>query len=80
MHEELLATNKTQEDKYDIIGKNFSNKLKELPKEIGIVAEMLICDILFEAQLGNITKYTRMTLYEVYPPSVATSQQSAGTS
>ncbi|XP_050303709.1 uncharacterized protein LOC126741360 [Anthonomus grandis grandis] len=50
---------KKEKDEYDIVGKNVANKLRGLPKEVSLVAEKLITDILFEAQLGNINRNTR---------------------
>lgn len=47
-----------KEDKFDIIGKNLANKLRELPQDIAIITEKLLNDIVFEAQMGNVTRYT----------------------
>lgn len=52
-------------DDYDIIGKNLANKLRRLPKDVGIIAEKLMNDILFEAHLGNINHNTRLRLQNV---------------
>ncbi|CAH1183896.1 unnamed protein product [Phaedon cochleariae] len=49
------------EDDDDIIGRNIANKLRRLPAEIKIVTEKLIMDVLYEAFLGNINKFTRIT-------------------
>lgn len=53
-----------KEDKFDIIGKNIANKLRELPSNIATVTEKLLNDIAFEAQMGNITRQTKVILQE----------------
>lgn len=53
-----------KEDKFDIIGKNIANKLRELPSDIATVTEKLLNDIAFEAQMGNITRQTKVILQE----------------
>lgn len=68
MCDEVLSTviqklNK-DDDQFDIIGKNVAFKLRSLSTEKSIVAEKLINDILFEANVANITNYTKIKLYE----------------
>lgn len=53
-----------KEDTFDIIGKNIANKLRELPSDIATVTEKLLNDIAFEAQMGNITRQTKVILQE----------------
>lgn len=50
------------EDEFSLIGKNIAIKLRRLPKETRIFTEKLFNDILFQAELGNITEHTRITL------------------
>lgn len=51
-------------DNFDDIGKNFANKLRELPKVTSIIAEKMINDILYEAQMGNISRYSKVVLQD----------------
>lgn len=65
--DEVLKTvsqqlNNAVDDKFDTSGKNIANKLRTLPPEIAIVTEKLLCDVLFEAQMGNITRFTKVIL------------------
>lgn len=53
-----------KEDQYSVIGKNIAFKLRELPNETRLVTEKIINDILFEAQMGNITRHTRFSLQD----------------
>ncbi|CAG9825741.1 unnamed protein product [Phaedon cochleariae] len=50
------------QDEFSIMGTNISDNLRKLPAETVIVVDKLITDILFEAQLGNIHRYTNMNL------------------
>lgn len=64
-----------KEDKFDIIGKNIACKLRDLPLEVALFAEKFIMDILFEGAMGNITRNSRLNLYDqqpqtYYPPNV----------
>lgn len=67
------------EDKFDVSGKGFANKLRDLPAERAVVTEKLINDLLFEAQMGNINRYSKViiiqdtkpvpvTIYKPQPP------------
>lgn len=47
-----------------MVGKNVSNKLRDLPPDAALMAEKFISDILFEAALGNISRHTKMSLTE----------------
>ena len=42
------------EDEYDAIGRNVAAKLRNMRLDQRIIAEKLLNDILFEAQLGNL--------------------------
>lgn len=42
------------EDEYDAIGRNVAAKLRNMRLDQRIIAEKLVNDILFEAQLGNL--------------------------
>lgn len=44
-----------QEDLFDIIGKGIAIKLREMDKRQSLIAEKLINDVIFEAELGNLT-------------------------
>lgn len=52
---------KMEEDRYDIIAKGFAVKLRELEKRQLIIAEKLINDILFEAEMGSLTLQHKLT-------------------
>lgn len=45
------------EDKHDVFGRNLAHKLRSLPDEQRIYLEKLINEGIFEAELGNLTKY-----------------------
>lgn len=42
------------EDEFDAIGRNVAAKLRNMRLDQRIIAEKLLSDILFEAQLGNL--------------------------
>jgi len=70
--EEVFETvnNKLQDEKnyeFDVIGQNVANKLRNLPREVKIISEKFINDILFESEMGNINKYTKMLLQPCQP-------------
>lgn len=44
------------EDEFDAIGRNIAAKLRSMKLDQRIIAEKLLNDILFEAQLGNLHK------------------------
>ncbi|XP_071053516.1 uncharacterized protein [Onthophagus taurus] len=48
---------KTEEDEFDIIGKNVAEKLRKLPTNIKLFSEKIINDCLFEAQLGTLNRH-----------------------
>lgn len=52
-------------DEFDIIGQNFAYKLRGLSKEVKVMSEKFMNDILFEAEIGNINKYTKMSLQQL---------------
>lgn len=46
---------RTTEDRFDVICKTVAMKLRELPKHQMLIAEKLINDTLFQAEMGNLT-------------------------
>lgn len=73
-------------DEFDIIGQNVAHKLRKLPKEVKIITEKMINDVLFEAEIGNINKATKLSLEQTlskptldsqYNPTSDTSQISS---
>lgn len=42
------------DDEYDMVGRNVAAKLKRMRVDQRIIAEKLLNDVLFEAQLGNL--------------------------
>lgn len=46
---------RTTEDRFDVIGKTVSMKLRDVPKHQMLIAENLINDTLFQAEMGNLT-------------------------
>jgi hypothetical protein len=59
-----------KEDKFETTGKNVASKLRILNKEQRVIAEKLITDVLYEAQLGSLTRNSRLivnaTVWPVY--------------
>ena len=53
-----------KEDMFEITGKNVASKLRILPTEQRIIAEKLINGVLYEAQLGTLTRNSRLILSE----------------
>jgi len=53
-----------KEDMFEITGKNVASNLRILTKEQRIIAEKLINDVLYEAQLGTLTRNSRLILNE----------------
>jgi len=49
-----------KEDMFEITGKNVASKLRILTEEQRIIAEKLINDVLYEAQLGSLTRNSRL--------------------
>ncbi len=59
--ERLSNTNETKnEDAFDIFGKNIAFKLRTLPRETKLYTEKLINDLLFEAEMGNVNRNTKI--------------------
>ncbi|KAL1488224.1 hypothetical protein ABEB36_015179 [Hypothenemus hampei] len=54
----------TDGDNFDTSAKNIANKLRTLSPETAIITEKLLTDILFEAQMGNITKHTELIVQD----------------
>lgn len=55
----------------DIVGKNVAAKLRQLPPTQRIFAERLINEVLFEAQLGTLTRDCRLVLHSTNNVNVA---------
>lgn len=53
-----------KEDQYSVIGKNIAFKLRDLSNEAKLITEKIINDVLFETQMGNITRHTRFNLQD----------------
>jgi hypothetical protein len=53
-----------KEDMFEITGKSVASKLRILTKEQRIIAEKLINDVLYEAQLGSLTRNSRLIVNE----------------
>lgn len=58
--ERLRNSTTKDDDAFDIVGKNVAAKLRILPKETRIFTEKLINDLLFEAEMGNIDRNTKI--------------------
>ena len=58
------------QDEYDIIGKNVAEKLRKIEPMMKIYAEKLINDVLFEAQLGTLSRESCITVSSTYNPLV----------
>lgn len=52
------------EDEFDAIGRNVAAKLRNMRLDQRIVAEKLVHDILFEAQLGNLHRDSSINVWE----------------
>lgn len=63
VEEDLNHKTQKTEDEFDIVGKNIANKLRRLPSKTAVVTEKLVMDILFEAFLGNINKYSKINIH-----------------
>ena len=61
-----------QEDATDAAGKVYAEKLRSLDVKQRIYAEKLISEVFFEAQLGNLSRYTTLTALQY---QIAQSQQ-----
>ena len=61
-----------QEDATDAAGKVYAEKLRSLDVKQRIYAEKLISEVFFEAQLGNLSRYTTLTALQ---DQIAQSQQ-----
>jgi hypothetical protein len=53
---------KLRKDMFEITGKNVASKLRILTKEQRIIAEKLINNVLYEAQLGTLARNSRLIL------------------
>lgn len=59
----LKETNTNPEDKFDIIGKIWAYKLREVNNEQRIHAEKIINDVIYEAELGNLNRYCTLSVH-----------------
>lgn len=59
--------NEEKVDDFDMVGKVVANKLRKLPAGTATIAEKFILDILFEAQLGNIDRYSKLNITQTVP-------------
>lgn len=50
------------EDQFDSFGKTIAHKLRSLPREQRIIAEKLFSEVLYEAELGNLTRQAGLSL------------------
>ncbi|PSN42036.1 hypothetical protein C0J52_12277 [Blattella germanica] len=48
------------DDAFQVFGKHVANKLREVPNSQNIIAQKLISDVLFEAELGTLTRNFRI--------------------
>lgn len=55
------------EDDFDTIGKVVANKLRKLSADTATIAEKFILDILFEAQVGNIDRNSKLNITQTVP-------------
>lgn len=51
---------RTQEDRFDVYGKNVAMKMRDLAKLQRILAEKIINDVLSEAEMGNLSASHRL--------------------
>ncbi|XP_074027710.1 uncharacterized protein [Leptinotarsa decemlineata] len=52
--------NQKADDAFNIFGNNVAAKLRTLPRQTRLYTEKLINDLLFEAEMGNIDKHTKI--------------------
>lgn len=64
------------EDEFDVVGKNVANKLRKLSTDMATITEKFIMDILFEAQLGNINRHSKLNISQTVQqqPSIFTTR------
>ncbi|XP_039288353.1 uncharacterized protein LOC120352346 [Nilaparvata lugens] len=48
------------DDAFQVFGKHVANKLREVPNSQNIIAQKLISDVLFKAELGTLTRNFRL--------------------
>ena len=59
---QLEASIENTEDTFDIIGKSVANKLRQMNAVTSVLAQNLINQVLFEAQLGNLNSNSSLML------------------
>lgn len=57
------TSNNIDEDAFTIFGKHIAVKLRTLPKLTKLYTEKLINDLLFEAEMGNVNKNTKIVTF-----------------
>ncbi|XP_067135388.1 uncharacterized protein [Centruroides vittatus] len=57
-----------QDDRFDIFGKNVAIKLRELPKQQMLIAEKLINETLFQAELGTLSLSHKLVYEQQHLP------------
>lgn len=60
---------KKMEDEFDVLGKYYANKMRKLPPTMQLIAEKLINDVYFQAQLGTLS--VNSTIYTPTQESAA---------
>jgi len=58
---EHIQKPRTIEDRFDVIGKSVAMKLRDLPKDQMLIAEKIIHETLFQAEIGNLTMSHKVT-------------------
>lgn len=58
----VVFDNSQSEDQFDIVGRNVATKLRALPKRQRIIAEKLINETLFEAELGTLNRNSKINV------------------
>ncbi|XP_023228021.1 uncharacterized protein LOC111628457 [Centruroides sculpturatus] len=57
-----------QNDRFDIFGKNVAMKLRGLPKQQMLIAEKLINETLFQAEMGTLTLFHKLVYEQQHLP------------
>lgn len=60
--------------RFDILGRNWAEKLKILPNDQRIYAEKLVNDVLFEAELGTLNRNCSISIQAPAAPSTSAQQ------
>lgn len=68
--ERLRNNTGNNDDVFNIFGKHVAAKLRTLPKQTKLYTEKLINDLLFEAEMGNVDKNTKIVTLANKPTNV----------